>query len=112
MLSQTTSPWMRRLWLQCSEPGKGVALHVVLGGQYELVFACPLADTDSCVQKKAGRGSIHPQDGYEFNADAGFKDVPESVDNAKAATHPYSGNTYKTTPLTRTCRCRLARCMP
>jgi len=69
-----------------------------LGGQYELVFACPLADTDSCVQKKAGRGSIHPQDGYEFNADAGFKDVPESVDNAKAATHPYSGNTYKTNP--------------
>jgi hypothetical protein len=69
-----------------------------LGGQYELVFACPLADTDSCVQKKARRGSIHPQDGYEFSADAGFKDVPESVDNAKAATHPYSGNTYKTNP--------------
>ncbi|AEI76537.1 hypothetical protein CNE_1c11820 [Cupriavidus necator N-1] len=71
-----------------------------MGGPYDLVFACPLADTDNCAQKQADTKSIHPEKPTKPRRSKASRDLPTASENAEAATHQESGNTLKPPPPT------------
>lgn len=74
-----------------------------MGGPYEMVFACPLADKDKNVQKQPDTTSIQSTAPVKASRGKGSQRTRAPVDNAKAATHQESGKTLKPTPPTPSC---------
>ncbi|MCY1253038.1 hypothetical protein D9M68_122950 [compost metagenome] len=70
------------------------------GGPYDLVFACPLADTDNCDQKQADTKSIQLEKPAKLSRGKRSRDLSTTSENAEAATHPESGNTLNPPPPT------------
>lgn len=71
-----------------------------MGGPYELVFACPLADRDKLVPEKPATTPVQSSAPAKRSRSKGSRPARASVDNAKAATHQESGKTLKPTPPT------------
>ncbi|MFS8973875.1 hypothetical protein PO002_05075 [Cupriavidus necator] len=71
-----------------------------MGGPYDLVFACPLADTDNCDQKQADTKSIQFQKPAKPTRRKPSRGLSTASENAEAATHQESGNTLKPPPPT------------
>lgn len=69
-----------------------------LGGPYELVFACPLADTDSIVQKQPNTAPIHLSTSAKASRSKGPRANLDAAQNGDPATHLDSG--YKPPPPT------------
>lgn len=65
-----------------------------IGTDLQLVFLCPLADTDSCVRKKADTGSTHQESAAKASAGKPSKAYPQHPKKSKADTHPNTGKTY------------------
>lgn len=71
-----------------------------MGGPYDLVFACPLADTDNCDQKQADTKSIQLPKPAKPRRSKPSLDLSTTSEIAQAATHPESGNTLNPPPPT------------
>lgn len=71
-----------------------------LGGPYELVFMCPLADTDKCVQKEADTKPIDLRKPGKPNKSKASRDAKGGEEKPQAATHQESGNTLNPPPPT------------
>ena len=64
----------------------------------DLVFACPLADADHCVQKKADTKSIQPVAPQKPKQHKALRPSRTAARTPKADTHPESGNTLTPPP--------------
>ena len=71
-----------------------------MGGPFDLVFVCPLADRDNCDQKQADTESIRISTADESKQGKGSRPIRRTAKNAEAATHQESGKTLKPTPPT------------
>lgn len=71
-----------------------------MGGPYDLVFACPLADRDNCDQKQADTKSIQPERPTKPSQGKPSRQLSTTGKNEEAATHPESGNTLNPPPPT------------
>ncbi|WP_439685086.1 hypothetical protein MNJPNG_06295 [Cupriavidus oxalaticus] len=71
-----------------------------MGGPYDLVFVCPLADRDNCDQKQADTKSIHSAKPAKPKPSKAPRQLSTAGKNAEAATHLESGNTLNPPPPT------------
>ncbi|MFS8930963.1 hypothetical protein [Cupriavidus taiwanensis] len=71
-----------------------------LGGPYDLVFVCPLADRDNCDQKQADTKSIQMTKPAKPKPAKASRHLSTEGKNGEAATHQESGNTLKSPPPT------------
>lgn len=71
-----------------------------MGGPYDLVFACPLADTDNCEQKQADTKSIQTENPAKPRRSKPSRNLSTVSENGEAATHLVSGKTLNPTPPT------------
>ncbi|SCU73541.1 conserved hypothetical protein [Cupriavidus necator] len=71
-----------------------------LGGPYDLVFVCPLADRDNCDQKQADTKSIQLTKPAKPKPAKASRHLSTEGKNGEAATHQESGNTLKPPPPT------------
>ncbi|MGO4154358.1 hypothetical protein [Cupriavidus sp. YAF13] len=71
-----------------------------LGGPYDLVFVCPLADRDNCDQKQANTKSIQLMKPAKPKPAKASRHLSTEGKKGEAATHQESGNTLNPTPPT------------
>ena len=69
-----------------------------MSGDYELVFACPLADADYCVPKKADTKSMRINKPKKSRKNKVLGTLSTAPKTPKADTHPGSGNTLPPPP--------------
>jgi len=65
---------------------------------WDLVFACPLADADHCVQKKPDTKSIQPAAPQKPKKHKALRPTRSAARTPKPDTHPESGNTLTPPP--------------
>ena len=71
-----------------------------MGGPYDMVFICPLADRDNCEQKQADTKSIQPAKPAKPKRSKPARQLSTADKIEEAATHLESGNTLNTPPPT------------